>query len=112
VPTFYALLDEPRHFGVTVHRLVEKIDAGAILAQQEVEMPADVTALGAARVLHEHGRLLLEGVIADFDAANAAAWQPPILPYCPFPTPQTLRRARSQGAKLADWRDFQAAFIL
>jgi folate-dependent phosphoribosylglycinamide formyltransferase PurN len=112
VPTFYALLDAPRRFGVTVHRLVEKIDAGAVLAQEEVPMPADVTALGAGRALHEHGRLLLEGVIADFDAANAAAWQPETLPYCPFPTRKTLRRARAAGAKLADWRDFQAAFAL
>ncbi|EFH12291.1 formyl transferase, partial [Pseudoroseomonas cervicalis ATCC 49957] len=39
VPTFWAMQESPPAFGVTVHRMVPRIDAGTILAQRAVALP-------------------------------------------------------------------------
>ena len=102
VPTIHALAEDPPLFGVTVHRTVARIDAGAILAQRAVPLPADVSASAAARALHLAGVPLLEAVIAALAAGAAEERQVVPLPYCPFPPPALLRRVRLVDA--ADWR--------
>ena len=42
VPTLHALRDAAPRFGVTIHRLAAKIDAGGILAQAEIALPEGV----------------------------------------------------------------------
>lgn len=114
VPTWYAMQEEPPRFGVTIHRLVEKIDAGDILLQEQVALPRTISALGAAVALHEHGRRLLETVLADIDAQRDLAVHPELLPYCPFPTPAALAAAARRGhalVRLADlWTVLRTAF--
>lgn len=102
VPTIHALAEDPPRFGVTVHRTVARIDAGAILAQRAVPMPAGVTASAAARGLHLAGVPLLEAVLAALAAGTAEQRLVAPLPYCPFPPPAVLRRVRLVDA--ADWR--------
>lgn len=109
VPTLYAALETPPAFGVTVHRLVEAIDAGAILAQTEVALPDGISVLGAARLLHDEGLHLLGDVLEQIEAGQLAGRTVTPLPYCPFPSPALLREASRQGVALADWRDFVAA---
>ncbi len=109
VPTFYALLETPPVFGVTVHRLVEKIDAGDILLQQQVSLRPDISALGAATALHERGRTLLEQVLADFGSRAETGSSATLLPYCPFPSPAALADAARRGVALVHLSDVGAA---
>jgi len=109
VPTFYALEEQPPLFGVTVHRLVVKIDAGDILAQRQLQLPETVSALGAAIALHEEGRQLLNEVLQDIDSGRETATAAGLLPYCPFPSPEALKNAARRGKSLANLSDLWAA---
>ncbi|MET7244692.1 formyltransferase family protein [Methylobacterium sp. EM32] len=114
VPTLHALLEDRPEFGVTVHRLATAIDAGGILAQAPVALPADVTASRAAVLLHEAGRPLLEGVLAEADRTGVLpeGRSVPVLPYCGFPTPAQLRDLKRRGRKLIDTGDLREALSL
>ncbi|WP_338661185.1 formyltransferase family protein [Pararoseomonas sp. SCSIO 73927] len=110
IPTFWAEMEaEPAH-GVTIHRLVPRIDAGAVLAQREVALPAGITASEAARRLHRAAVPLAGEVLAALAAGTAAetpAGAP--LPYRPFPDRAALRTARQRGVRLLDLSDIRAA---
>ncbi len=108
VPTVWALGEPEPCFGVSVHRLVPRIDAGAILAQRAVSLPQGTTASAAARALHLAGVPLLAEAIAGLDAGREVA----PLPYCPFPPPGLLRRLARQGRHLADGADLRRALRL
>jgi methionyl-tRNA formyltransferase len=114
VPTLHALLEPTPRFGVTIHRLAAAVDAGAILAQQAVTLPADVTASRAAVLLHEAGRPLLDGVLRRVreDGRLPEGRTVPVLPYCGFPTRAQLRDLKSRGRKLVDGRDLREALSL
>lgn len=113
VPTIHALADEPPAFGVTVHRLVARIDAGSILAQEPATLPPGTSASGASVLLHEHGRVLLDGVldvIARDGMPEGTAMAP--LPYCPFPTRALLRDLHQRGRRLTTLQDLRDALLL
>jgi folate-dependent phosphoribosylglycinamide formyltransferase PurN len=114
MPEIYALHDGPDSFGMTLHRLVPRIDAGPILAQEAVRLPADVTVTRAALLLHERGRALLDALldeIARTGAVPAGRSEPP-LPYCPMPPRSLLRELRRRGGRLVDVRDLRYALTL
>ncbi len=108
VPTIWALAEPEPCFGVTVHRLVPRIDAGAILAQREVPLPPGTTASAAARALHLAGVPLLAEAIAHPSLGREVT----PLPYCPFPLPDLLRRLAQQRRRLADRKDLRLALRL
>lgn len=114
VPTIHALAEGPDAFGVTVHRLAVAIDAGAILAQEASAMPAGVTASHASVLLHERGRVLLEGVLDTVarDGTVPEGRLAPTLSYCPFPDRALLRSLRARGLKLTDTGDLRDAMSL
>ena len=114
VPTIHALADGPEAFGVTIHRLAEAIDAGAILAQEGAALPADVTATRAAVLLHARGRLLLDTVLeaVDRDGAVPEGRTVPVLPYCPFPDTGFLKAMRRRRRYLTDVGDLREALSL
>jgi methionyl-tRNA formyltransferase len=113
VPTIHALAEEPPAFGVTVHRLVARIDAGAILAQEAVPLPPGTSATRAAILLHEHGRLLVDRVLATFaEGGRPEGRAAEALPYCPFPSPALLRSLRRRGRRLTTWRDLSDSLLL
>lgn len=109
-PTIHALLEPVPTFGVTVHRLAPRIDAGAVVAQSRVTLPPGVTALAAARRLHEAAAPLLETAVAAVADGSAPDVEAATLPYQGFPTAAELRRLRRLGRSAADWRDVRAAF--
>jgi folate-dependent phosphoribosylglycinamide formyltransferase PurN len=112
VPTLYALLEEPRLTGVTVHRLATQIDAGAILAQTSVSLPAGATVISASAALHEAALPLLDTVLEQLErGATAETFAAPVLPYCPFPSREVLRKAARRGVKLTDFRDLRRAVL-
>ncbi len=113
VPTIHALAEDPPAFGVTVHRLVAKIDAGAILAQEAVALPSTTTASRASILLHERGRVLLEDVLDTIAQQGMPEGRVlPTLPYCPFPDRALLRALRRKGRRLTDRGDLGAALAL
>jgi len=113
VPTIHALHDGTG-YGVTIHRLAPTIDAGAILAQEAVALPSDVTATRAAASLHEHGRGMLSWVIAGIAAEGTVpeGRLVPVLPYCPFPDRTLLEALRDQGKRITDGHDLRSALVL
>lgn len=110
VPTIWALAEATPRFGVTVHRLAPRIDAGGILGQREVALPAGVTASAAARALHLAGVPLLAEVMTAIEAGTAQEADPILLPYCPFPPPALLRSMAGRGRRLVDTADLRAAW--
>ena len=110
VPTIWALAEATPRFGVTVHRLVPRIDAGGILGQREVALPAASTASAAARALHLAGVPLLTEVLAANAAGTARETAAGLLPYCPFPPPALLRAIAARGRRLVDAADLRAAW--
>ncbi len=109
VPTIHALLTDPPQFGITIHRLVPRIDAGAILAQRHVDLPHRTSALAAARLLHQAGRKLLVQTLDDIAAGTTVEHEMATLPYCGFPTAAMLRRLARSGRQVVAWRDLPLA---
>lgn len=112
MPCFWAAADGDGAFGVTVHRLVPRIDAGAVLAQRVVAPPEGATVSGIARALHRAGAELLLQVIDDIAAGRDRGVETPALPYRPFPTAHDLRVAARRGVRLTGWADLRAARAL
>lgn len=121
VPTLWALRETPPAFGVTIHRMVPRIDAGEILAQQAMALPPGTTASGAARRLHEAGATLLRPLLDGLARRGAAPvegddlWgraqdlSHPGAPYCPFPSAGALREMAWRGQRTVGWEDLLAA---
>ena len=106
LPTLHALLDEVPGFGVTVHRLVPRIDAGPILGQTVLKPSADpITALAAAREAHQQAVALLHRILADLRQGHNTEWLPDVLPYRGFPTVAQLRDLSRRGRSAAGWSD-------
>ena len=114
VPTIHALADGDRAFGVTLHRLAPTIDAGAILDQDAADLPADVTATGAAVLLHARARPMLDDVLNAVARSGAlqAGRAVPTEPYCPFPSATLLRDMWRRGQRLTDRADLAASLTL
>jgi methionyl-tRNA formyltransferase len=108
-PTIHALLDDPVRLGVSVHRLVPKIDAGALLAQSAMADEPGLTALGAAARLHEAALPLLDRVLAEIEAGTAVDTPFEALPYRRSPTPDQYAALARKGRSAAGWRDLRAA---
>ncbi|MBI0536171.1 formyl transferase [Roseomonas sp. KE2513] len=109
IPTLWAGMDPAPAHGVTIHRLVPRIDAGPILAQKAVALPPGVTVSAAARLLHQAAVPLAGEVLARLAAGTAVERPAEALPYRPFPTRATLREARRRGLRLFDAADLRAA---
>ena len=109
VPTIHALLDQHPRFGVTVHRLVPRIDAGPILARQTVALPPDISALDAATRLHTTAQAIVLAVLDAIAAGTATETNVEPLAYCGFPSPAQLRQLARMGRRAASWRDMLRA---
>lgn len=110
MPVFWALQEERPALGVTVHRLVPRIDAGPVLAQRPMPLPAGMSVSGAARALHALGAGLASEVVAMIEAGAEEESRADPLAYCPFPSPAALRdAARRRGLRLVDAEDWRAA---
>ena len=114
VPTIHALADGDRAFGVTLHRLAPTIDAGAILAQAAADLPADVTATGAAILLHARARPLMDDLLDGIARSGAIpeGTAVPTMPYRPFPSATLLREMWRDGHRLTDRADLAASLTL
>ena len=107
IPAFWALQEGQAATGVSIHRIVARIDAGEVLAQRAHGLPLGVSASTAARLLHQAALPLIGDAFRALAEGNTEASVPPPLPYCGFPSAAEIRVARRQGVRLvkaADWR--------
>lgn len=109
MPCFWATADGNNEFGVTVHRMVPRIDAGAILAQRAVSPPPGATVCGTARALHLAGAEMLLQAMDEIAGGRDRGVEVPLLPYRGFPQATDLAAAAKRGVRLAGWADFRAA---
>jgi folate-dependent phosphoribosylglycinamide formyltransferase PurN len=109
MPAFWALQEAPPAPGVTVHRLVPRIDAGPVLVQRPMPLPAGLSVATAARALHAMGAGLASEAVVMIEAGVAAERPFDPLPYCPFPSASALRAARRRGLRLVAAEDWRAA---
>ncbi len=112
IPAFWALQEGPDATGVSLHRLVARIDAGQVLAQRAVPLSAGVSASTAARLLHEAASPMIDDVLRALAEGTALGEAPPPLPYCGFPTAAEIGAARRRGVRLVRAADWQAALRL
>ena len=108
-PTIHALLDDPVRLGVSIHRLVPKIDAGALLAQAAMADEPGLTALRAAARLHEAALPLLDRILPEIEAGTAIETPFEPSPYLRSPTPDRLAALARKGRSAAGWSDLMAA---
>jgi methionyl-tRNA formyltransferase len=109
MPCFWAAADGNNEFGVTVHRLVPRIDAGPILAQRAVAPPGGATVSGIARALHLAGAELLLQVLDEIAEERERGLEMPAMPYRGFPDRAALTAAVKRGVRLTGWADWRAA---
>lgn len=108
-PTVHALLAPAPQFGITLHRIVPRIDAGPILARAKVVLPAGTSALAAAEALHLSAVPILDTILPDVLAGSAAEYPMPPGPYRGMPTRSELRAIRRLGHHPANWQDLVRA---
>ena len=65
LPSFWALYNQASSLGATVHRMDDKIDNGALLAQVEVPVPRNPTMFSVIKLTKRAGGLLMVSVIND-----------------------------------------------
>lgn len=109
MPCFWAAADGNNEFGVTVHRMVPRIDAGAILAQRAVAPPPAASVSGVARALHQVGAEMVLQVIDEIAAGRDRGVEVPLLEYRGFPGREDIAKASKRGVRMTGWADFQAA---
>jgi len=109
MPCFWAAADGNGEFGVTVHRLAPRIDAGAILAQRAVTPPPRATVSATARALHLAGAEMLLRVIEDIAADRERGREVATMPYRPFPDRAAMKAAAKAGVRLCGLGDLRAA---
>mgnify|MGYP001241866832 FL=1 len=112
MPCFWAAAEGGEAFGVSLHRLVPRIDAGALLAQRAVAPPAGATVSAAARTLHLAGAGMLVDALEAIAAGGEGGREIPLLPYRPFPDRAALAAAARRGVRLSDGTDLRAARAL
>ena len=112
IPSFWALQEGPGATGISIHRIAARIDAGEVLAQRAVPLPAGVSASSAARLLHDAALPMMDDVLRAVAEDTVSGEVPPPLPYCGFPSAAEIRAARRQGVRLVAAVDWQAALRL
>ena len=112
MPCFWAAADGNGEFGVSVHRLVPRIDAGAVLAQRIIAVPSRSTVSATARLLHRTGAEMLLQAMDDIAAGRDRGQEAPAMPYRPFPDAAAMRAARRKGVRMANLGDWRAGRAL
>jgi methionyl-tRNA formyltransferase len=101
MPTFWQMLQGESDVTVTIHRMVERLDAGAILAEERFPLRSsdrlDRVITGTKRL---GGRLMIDTLL-DLEARLEAGRLPEGEPgYFRFPAPGDVRRFRAKGHRM------------
>ena len=101
MPTFWQMFHGEREVGVTVHRMNEKVDQGAVLLQESLPIEPGETLDHLIRRSKEHGAHCLARVIRDIDRLppRAVPAADPERSYFTFPTLQQIREFHRKGLR-------------
>jgi len=103
MPTFWALLHDEPEVTITVHTMVEKLDAGMVLAEYRVPItPADSQFDLSARAKQVAGREVAE-LLARLDTSQWPTATPVDMSqkrYFKFPTPADVAQLRAKGKRM------------
>ena len=103
MPTFWALLHDEPEVTITVHTMVEKLDAGMVLAEYGVPItPADSQFDLSARAKQVAGREVAQ-LLARLDTAQWPTATPVDMSqkrYFKFPTPADVAQLRAKGKRM------------
>jgi folate-dependent phosphoribosylglycinamide formyltransferase PurN len=104
-PVFQALLSGAP-LGVTVHFMTPELDAGRILAQQRVVVPAGASVFESTALCFREGAELLAAAIDRVADGARGEMQSSAGNYQSWPTPVEIAALRARGGALARVRDF------
>jgi folate-dependent phosphoribosylglycinamide formyltransferase PurN len=104
-PVFFGRLRAAPRFGVSVHRVVAALDAGAVLAQQEVAPLQEESVFRLTARLFEQGARLLLEQLDDILAGLPGTPQQGDGNYDSWPTPAEVAALRGRGVALLRLRD-------
>ncbi len=101
MPTFWAMYHEDEEFGVTVHTMVEEVDAGKILAQTTEPIPDDASLPAVIKHGKRTGGRLAIDVLKDI--RDETVTQRPMDgegSYFSFPTVEERKQFQRRGGRL------------
>jgi methionyl-tRNA formyltransferase len=125
-PTYWAIASGDAETGVTVHRLEEAYDTGAILAQERLPIDPAWNAWQLARALDRPSLRVLRATVARFargDAPAGAPQDPALATQAPFPddadaairwtwpSERVLRHVRALGPAPGAWTEIEGALV-
>jgi methionyl-tRNA formyltransferase len=103
MPTFWALANGDEHVTVTVHEMVQRLDAGAIVQEFEIPVERSDTVFDVAARAKEIAGPRVARLLAHVDEEERGSWRVPETPPEPafrFPTKRDAQRLRSRGRRL------------
>ncbi len=106
-PAFQAVRQGLTHTGVSIHRVVEALDAGELLHQVERPIPPGSSVLGLSLDLWREAAAVLAGCLSGRLAMEARP-QAAGGSYHSWPTPQEVRELQARGGKLFRLRELFA----
>lgn len=105
-PVFRLLERGETATGVTVHRVADEIDAGEILAQREVALPAGQTHFGCLKMLIPLGTELLIEVLTGRTPSQRLSAVDEAGDYSTFPNTGEIKAWRKQGHRFVSPGDY------
>jgi len=109
-PLFFARLRGVAPVGVTLHRVVQELDAGPVLAQAEVDVAARDSVLAATTRLYEHGAEMLLDKLGAILAGDPGMAQQGVGSYDSWPSSEQVGSLRHAGGALVRAMDLRRVF--
>jgi hypothetical protein len=106
-PVFHAVLNGSDQVGVTLHRVTEKFDSGAILAQKQLPRDSSGSVLFTYRELMAAGMDLLLSSKHLLLNSSAGTIQREIGTYQSWPSAKGIRQLYFKGGRLMRWKDLR-----
>ncbi len=102
LPSFWTLYEESKYIGATVHMMDNKIDNGAILAQEKMIRPKGTTMFSAINLTKKMGgKIMLDTITKIIDGeANLISNQANEELYKTWPSYEQIKQFRQKGGKL------------
>lgn len=102
LPSFWTLYEESEYIGATVHMMDDKIDNGAILAQEKMICPKGITMFSAINLTKKMGgKIMLETITKIIDReANLTSNKVNEALYKTWPTVEQIQQFRQKGGRL------------
>ena len=103
MPTFWALANGDEHVTVTVHEMVQRLDAGPIVDEYDVRVEQGDTVFGLAARAKEIAGTRVARLLTHLDEEGRTSWRVPETSPGPpnrFPTKRDVQLLRSRGRRL------------